>query len=160
MRSLHSFNALIADALGAEAPAQTPSKDEVLLRLGDRDLFVGLDSKREEVTVSTVIFMADDLIYRFNPELAAEFNATHLLAGGYRLAYEPASRCAYVCARISLARLVETGLVAFCQEFIDRCVTCSRWLQDESEAHVARVAAHIFAQTPIEQLTAMLAGEG
>lgn len=126
------FALLIEDFLDlSDAEPPPVSGDEHLLDFGARTFHLALAPGSAEVRIATAVYFGG-APGEIGPDLIADFNAYHLFHGGYRLAADPATASLYVSVRKSLARLEASGLDAFFEDFIARCISCTRWCVDEA----------------------------
>jgi hypothetical protein len=132
------LTALIAAMLDPAAP-QKPrvSADQCLLDVSDRSFHLGLNPERGEITFSTLVFYTDRDPDQIHADLIADFNAFHLFSGGYRLSVDPDTLCLYVSVTRSLDEFEKSGLEPFFADFIDRCMSCTRWYMDECSRRFA-----------------------
>lgn len=132
------FTKLVESTLDPSAP-ETPevTLDQCLLDVEGRSFHLGLSPERSEITFSTLVFYTDREPDQIYADLIADFNAYHLFRGGYRLSVDPDTLCLYVSVTRSLDGLESGGLSPFFADFIDRCVTCTRWYMDESARRIA-----------------------
>ena len=85
--------------------------------LENRVFHVGLDAKRQEITLSTPVFFTDEAAAKACVDLVADFNAYHLFHGGYRLRIDPGTHYVYASQTKSLARAQASGLAVILDDF-------------------------------------------
>ena len=128
----------------------TPERDDLagvendFVLDADGPVQLTLSPEREEITFSTNVFCATDQPDLIRPELMAQFNAYHILHGGYHLSLAGDADLLRLNQRKSLARLESMGLDSFMEEFIARCASCTRWYL--AETTVPGSVGHAFNQ--------------
>lgn len=105
--------------------------NQSLLEIRGRTFHIGVSPERAEVAFSLMVYCANAEHDLIGADLVAEFNAWRLFYGGYRLSVDALTQCLYVSVTKSLSQLETTGLTSFVDDFIRRCVSCTRWCMGE-----------------------------
>lgn len=116
------------DAVMEAARAGIDAPFDRLAEIGGRMLQLRIDGRRR-LRLSTPVLLNDGA--SAVPDVAiAEFNAFHLLAGGYRLLVEERTSSLYVEQALNIRREDADSLRRHAREFVERASACSRWLLD------------------------------
>jgi hypothetical protein len=95
-------------------------------------------SEDDDVSISTPVYFVTDPERQIRWSAIADFNAIHLLEGGYRLSLE-GDTTLVVSQTKTLSQLEAIGMGAYLEDFVARCGTCSCWYIDQVESSVPRV---------------------
>jgi hypothetical protein len=95
-------------------------------------------SEDDDVSILTPVYFVTDPQREIHWSAIADFNASHLLAGGYQLSLE-GDTTLVVSQTKTLAQLEEIGMGAYLEDFVARCGTCSCWYIDQVESSAPRV---------------------
>jgi hypothetical protein len=144
------FTHLIQDLFKESEESPSVSGDGYLLQFDGRMVHLGLDADRSEVTISTQVYFVDEDADELTVDLITEFNAHHLFNGGYRMGRDPESYNLYVSQCNSVAHLERAGLHVYLDDFISRCVACTRWCGAEAVQRPPSEAAMAYLQPLID----------
>jgi hypothetical protein len=106
-------------------------RSALLVRHSGRIYHLGCHAERQEIVISTPVYFSFMDGAELPPDIVADFNAYHLLHGGYRLGADPVTHHLYVSQSKSLNGLEHTGLAQFLEDFAARCASCTQWCMEE-----------------------------
>jgi hypothetical protein len=116
-----------------EVKDQTPPTEQggLIVRYRARIYHVGLNVARKELTTSTAVFFSFMQGADLYPDMVGDFNAYHLLNGGYRMNVDRQTHALYVSQTKLVDRLERIGFAAYLEDFAARCATCAQWCLEE-----------------------------
>ncbi len=134
----NDFRSLVHDYLlgRGKSPSEVIGADDYLLDFDNRIVQLRL-GENGTMLASTVVLHNEGIGELVLPGAIAEFNAYHMLAGGYCLIVEARHKSLYVEQELTIGRFDAEGLRQHLLEFTDRAATCTRWYLDQLEQSVA-----------------------
>lgn len=122
-----AYRSLLAGVLERRGEAARPVEDtDRLLQVGGRIVQVRLD-EAGRLHLSTMVFYNDGDPDPVLDAAIAEFNAFHLVAGGYCLMVDERSLSLWVDQAVSVHRFDPDAFLRHLADFADRAATCARW---------------------------------